>query len=597
MSVTGKLILEGKMYHDFTIGIPDVQGKITVKKKGGSSFVLFEYERVYDPIRKFNIPKRSIIGKVSDENGSLMYPNENYQRHFPAAVLPEERSEAYRSCCLRIGAYLIVDKVAQEYGLPTMLEKYLGKDSGLLLDLACYSIISEDNAAQYYPDFAFSHPLFSQNMRIYSDSKVSRLLNSITKDHTIGFLDSWNARRDRRQRLYISYDSTNKNCQAGDVDIVEFGKAKDDRGLPVFNLAIAFDKTNQVPLFYEEYPGSINDVSQFSFLVDKVIDYGYRRIGFILDRGYFSKDNIRYMDDNGYSFIIMVKGMKSLVSALVTSKIHTFETSRECSIRTYRVYGTTVKSKLYADDTKDRYVHIYYNPGRQAAEREQLERKIDNWKQFLKRFEGQVLSFGKNITHYFDIYYGKKGNILYAQEKPSVIETELSLCGYFCIVTSEKMSAEEALILYKGRDSSEKLFSGDKTFLGGRSMRVQSQNALSSKIFIEFVALIIRNRIYTLLKEELFRIDTRPNYMTVPQAIRELEKIEMVRRNNGTYRLDHAVTKRQKNILNAFGLDEEYVRFKATEIGRLLAEGKSLMDSDTDKGEDEDGENEEYYFD
>ena len=244
------------------------------------------------------------------------------------------------------------------------------------------SVTNQRNSQQYYPDFAFSHPLFSHHMRVYSDSKVSRLLNSITKEHAIGFLDSWNAKRDRRQRLYISYDSTNKNCQAGDVDIVEFGKAKDDRGWPVFNLAIAFDKTNQVPLFYEECPGSINDVSQFGFLVDKVIEYGYRRMGFILDRGYFSKDNIRYMDTNGYSFVIMVKGMKSLVSALVASKMHTFETSRECAIRTYRVYGTSVKARLYADDTRDRYFHIYYNPGRQAAEREQLELKIENYKKF-----------------------------------------------------------------------------------------------------------------------------------------------------------------------------------------------------------------------
>jgi hypothetical protein len=68
----------------------------------------------------------------------------------------------------------------------------------------------------------------------------------------------------------------------------------------------------------------------------------------------------------------------------------------------------------------------------------------------------------------------------------------------------------------------------------------------------------------------------------------------MVRRNNGTYRLDHAVTKRQKTILGAFGLDENYVRLKATEIGRLLADGGSLMGLPDYEGDDEDGENEEY---
>ena len=199
--------------------------------------------------------------------------------------------------------------------------------------------------------------------------------------------------------------------------------------------------------------------------------------------------------------------------------------------------------------------------------------------------EGQQILFSNNILHYFDIYYGKNETFLYAKEKASVIEAELNVCGYFCIVTSEKMSAEQALILYKGRDVTEKLFSSNKTFLGARSMRVHSQEALSAKIFIEFIALIIRNRIYTLLKEELLKIDTRGNYMSVPEAIRELEKIEMVRRSNGMYRLDHAVTKRQKTILSAFGLDQEYVRMKAHEIGTLLAEGQSLIDTSAREGE------------
>jgi len=38
-------------------------------------------------------------------------------------------------------------------------------------------------------------------------------------------------------------------------------------------------------------------------------------------------------------------------------------------------------------------------------------------------------------------------------------------------------------------------------------------------------------------------------------------------------------SKRQKTILSAFGLDEDNVKFKATEISRLLSDGMSLMDS------------------
>ena len=182
------------------------------------------------------------------------------------------------------------------------------------------------------------------------------------------------------------------------------------------------------------------------------------------------------------------------------------------------------------------------------------------------------------------------------QEKKEVVEQELQLCGYFCIVTSEKMTAAEALIQYKGRDISEKLFSADKTFIGSNSMRTHTARALSAKIFVEFIALIVRNRIYNLLKETMLRLESRQNYLTVPNAIRELEKIEMVRRNSGLYRLDHAVTKKQKIILSSFGMSEEDIRKIATEIAESLKKNKSLLpepDEENDGEEvDFDGEDE-----
>ena len=89
-------------------------------------------------------------------------------------------------------------------------------------------------------------------------------------------------------------------------------------------VSIARDKINRMPLFYEEYPGPIIDVSRFTFMTDKAIVYKYRKIGFILDRRYFCKENIRYIDGNEYTFIIMCKGCKALVSSRVLEKRNTF---------------------------------------------------------------------------------------------------------------------------------------------------------------------------------------------------------------------------------------------------------------------------------
>ena len=58
--------------------------------------------------------------------------------------------------------------------------------------------------------------------------------------------------------------------------------------------------------------------------------------------------------------------------------------------------------------------------------------------------------------------------------------------------------------------------------------------------------------------------------MTVPAALKELDKIELIRQADGTYILDHAVTATQKDILQAFNLTAANVRKEAVELGKRL---------------------------
>lgn len=54
--------------------------------------------------------------------------------------------------------------------------------------------------------------------------------------------------------------------------------------------------------------------------------------------------------------------------------------------------------------------------------------------------------------------------------------------------------------------------------------------------------------------------------MNVPAAIRELEKIELIRQADRNYVLDHAVTATQKTILKAFDMDAQTIRTSAIGI-------------------------------
>ena len=560
------------MYLDFLVKIPFVQGKITRRKKKDAVYVEYEYDRIYDPVRQYTFPKRVTIGKLSETDPELMQPNQNFLKYFPDAELPETKNRTSRSSCLRVGAYFVLRKIIEEYNLVELLGGYFEqRDLGLFLDLAVYSIIAENNAAQYYPDYTFNHPLFTNGMKQYSDSTVSDFLNSVTDDQSIGFLNSWNETRNHREKIYISYDSTNKNCQAGDIEMVGFGHPKVDVGQPVFNYAVAYDTHNQEPLFYEKYPGSLNDISQLQFMLDKAFGYGYKKIGFILDRGYFSCENIQYMDKCGYSFVIMVKGMTSLVNELVLEHKGTFESKRVNNIYEHGVYGKTVKHRLYAGDKKERYFHLYHSISKESAERAGIENRLNQMTLYLKKYQNKVKEFGPGFEKYFNLHYDEKTQaFVLPEERCSVVERELDLAGYFCIITSEKMSAKEAIELYKSHDTSEKLFRGDKSYLGNKSIRVYSEESERAKIFVEFVAMILRCKMYIKLKEEMKKLEKKPNYMTVLEALKELEKIEMVRQLDNVYRLDHAVTANQKTILNAFGLDANHIKYYASELSKEL---------------------------
>ena len=561
------------MYLDFLVKVPTVKGKITRRKKSNVVYIEYEYDRVYDPSRKYTFPKRVTIGKLSDTDPELMKPNQNFLKYFPDAELPESKNRTSRSSCLRVGTYFVLRKIIEECSLNDILGKYFGsRDMGLFLDLAVYLTIAENNAAQYYPDYTYNHPLFTEKMKQYSDSTVSDFLNSVTDDQSTGFLNTWNESRNYREKIYISYDSTNKNCQAGDIDFVEYGHPKEDTGAPVINYSVGYDENNAKPLYYEDYPGSIVDVSQLQYTLEKAGGYGYKNVGFILDRGYFSKENIHYMDKCGYDFVIMMKGMKELVKSLVLEVKGTFEEDRRYSIRDYRVSGITVKRQLYPSDEKERYFHVFYNDRKKSSEHEAIEAKIGRMAECLHKHEGTKYEVTGGFARYFDLIYYHKGKkdekFMYGRERHDVINEEIRLCGYFVIITSEKMTAAQALEHYKSRDVSEKVFQADKSYLGNHCLRVAPEEAASNKIFIGLLALIIRCRIYIALKEK--ELAKKPNYLTVPAAIRELEKIEPTRQLDKVYRLDHAVTKTQKVILSAFDMDWNYVKYRAENISRIL---------------------------
>lgn len=166
----------------------------------------------------------------------------------------------------------------------------------------------------------------------------------------------------------------------------------------------------------------------------------------------------------------------------------------------------------------------------------------------------------------------------------------MKLCGYYCIITSEKMTAKEALMQYEGRDASEKLFQADKSFLDSESMYVQTNERVESKLFLEFIALIVRNRIYNLLRERMQSMEKKSNFLTVPAALDNLDMIQITKVNNGRYVQRAALTKKQRIILSSFGIDKQDIQNIIDEINKTLAGSDTptsvIEDDDLEEGAD-----------
>lgn len=406
-----------------------------------------------------------------------------------------------------------------------------------------------------------------------------------------GFLYDWVKSRGNHGRICITQDLADKSLEAGNTYIADFGTAGSGRECLVHNVAVAMDAANRIPLFYAEYPGSACDVSQFSFMAEEAKKFGFAKPMFIIDRGPFCREHIRWIDEKGFSFAIVCRGNAPFAASVAEESVDSFDPESSW-IASCWVFGTTVRARLFEDDAEERYFHVYYDYGRMLEDTALIEDRIGRDRMFLGSHTEERIQFGERFGQYFEREYSK-GVFTGARKRVSAIESDMSLCGYFCIITSEKMTAEEALVLYRGMAAnplSVQLFCSDRSFRKGplgeawwnAAMLESTKRDLMHVLlgrpqglpdtlrFIEFTALIISSRTSCLLERQKAMAESGEKsgqeYMTFAMALCELERIEVCRQEGGSYKLAHALTKAQEKVLGVFGLDAGSIRKKAGEI-------------------------------
>ena len=533
---------------------------VIIKGRSGSYVYLTQGVK-YSPELKQTRPVRVAIGKLNEE-GKLI-PNRNYFEIFPY----EQNEPGDKADFVIAGPHFVADRISTENGLKELLETIFKDDSDRILDIATYMMMSENNAMQYFEDYGYNHTLFSAEN--FDDNAIGRLFKKIKVKDIDLFIRSWVHMHVEKQ-IYVAYDSTNMNSAAGNLELAEYGHAKDRDELPQVNLSIGYNQTDQVPLFYELFPGSIIDNTECEKMVERARQYGCREIGFILDRGYFSLRNIRYFEKHNYDYILMTKGNAKFIQEVAEEAGAVLKNGYSNYMQGYELYGMTVEKDLFNTGKKE-YVHVYYNGIEAEKEKITINNRFNKMDEELEKKKEKKIKKAEDVKSYEKYYrlgFDENGYFMNYQRKDNEIMKLINKAGYFAIVTSKKMSAEEALETYRDRDAVEKIFRMEKTYLGNDVFRVHSEEKLESKVFVSFIALIIRNEIYKSLKE-LYKTN-RKEY-TVPKVLKDYERLGVTKLADEKYHIRYRLTNKQKKILKALGAtEEEYRKFVNEQMDMLV---------------------------
>lgn len=113
--------------------------------------------------------------------------------------------------------------------------------------------------------------------------------------------------------------------------------------------------------------------------------------------------------------------------------------------------------------------------------------------------------------------------------------------GYFALVSNAKMDAITALETYRNRDLVEKAFGNLKEKLNLRRMLVSSEQSLSGKLFVKFVALIY----LSYLKKRMQKSNLFKDY-TMQQMLDKLDVIECFENPGEKLRVGEILSKQQQ---------------------------------------------------
>jgi transposase len=245
-----------------------------------------------------------------------------------------------------------------------------------------------------------------------------------------------------------------------------------------------------IPIGLTVMSGNVNDQTHFKQTFLQVQDKLKEDSMIVFDKGAQSKDNLD---------LVLAHKMKYLSAKKLNSSddklIQKFVKSKDnCVNETQRVYGEII-------EYPSRYDYFFFS---EQLQHDQIESKLRFAERKLAEAKDiqQALIKGKSLPKRFtinnplvDIKYTYQTKLTELSEEQARTLVQKSSIngreGFFCLVSNEKLTLEQALKIYRMKDSIEKIFQSLKNDINIKPLRVWTTKSLNGAILIGFLAQLI----------------------------------------------------------------------------------------------------------
>ena len=501
-----------------------------VKQLDKRSGITYVYESVsyWDREKKQPRSKRTLIGRLNPATGEIVPTDGRGKRRAQKEADPVVRKgpvPVVRTERLFFGATYLLDQIGEVTGLTADLKTCFPNTYKQIQSIAYYLVLEDQNPLFRFKKWAaiHRHP-YGKDIPFQRSTEI---FQAVTEEAKMHFFRLQGKRRVEKE--YWAYDSTSISSRSDTLRQVKYGKNKDDDHLPQINLALVFGEESRLPFYYRKLAGNVPDVKTIQELLRELDILGYEKIKLVMDRGYYSAENINALFKKHLKFLCGTSSALSFARDFIreigSRKDHYeyYNSNLELYVFTRTIAWDYEQERPYKGDVvkeeRRMYLHLYFNPDKFSDDGKAFNRKLDTLKNELLSGH-RVPEHEKDYRKYFEMKETPKRG-LSLTVKQDAVDAAHERYGFFVLISNEVKDPVTALSLYRMRDVVEKAFWNVKERLNLRRTMTSSESSLEGKLFVEFVALIYLSYIQKKMEEKgLFAT------YTLHELLDELDVIE-----------------------------------------------------------------------